>query len=804
MSVTFGFYNSINKDRQYNSAQMSSLFDGIINDGVFASIGVSLVVEAGTGMGVIVGEGRAWFNHTWTNNDAELPLTVTAAEMTLNRIDAVVVEVDSSDATRANSIKIVKGLPASIPVNPIMTDTEYVHQYPLAYIYVAAGVTAITGLNITNAVGTAACPFITGLLQTMTVDGITNILTAEFEDWFAGVQGTLSGDVAGNLVLMMNDKVNISDKATEEEASAGVNDTKWMSPSKVMSAMDGAIKPGDRVTEISKMSSGRYIPCDGARIDEIYRDTLRGSIAAHEFSAFSGYGGASAAGNKATTPSNIVLMAANNSMFIVAAGVASQYSPNTSPSNASIADYFTITSTPDPDNVAFTTRLHANGEVLFGVGYDEVTSKFWVASLYTAAAGQYYIRVRYSTDGITWSVVTATMFTNVSSLNCGLLNPEACGGRLVFFQNGLNSSPGVVFNLNTLLFTTFAWPVAVAASPSLPYISPDGLHIGFYYNNITYTSSNCGTSWASTSAIPYYSHICYTSACGWVIRYLSSLYNAPEGGGTWTIVAAVSPTSYAHQQSDGRVYVFVRSDGVNAPSYILTSINGTTWSTILTTTIFKITHGFNDAFWAGAGPEPLMLEMNSKLFFGVVTEAQSGLWRFALLDGVSVITTSTITLDVAFGGSYGVKSATYDKISGIIHLLLGTTASASYYPNGNTFTFVSINVINNKIITEESWVSETYNFPGYKVPYTGTALTSSRFSPQALNYVGFAQPINGNGNGIYINNQSIAINYKGDWKAFSSTILGDTTVGKYIKFYICGSSLCTKPREGMFLCLEGG
>ncbi len=35
MSVTFGFYNSVNGDRKYDAIQMSSIFDGIIRDGVF-------------------------------------------------------------------------------------------------------------------------------------------------------------------------------------------------------------------------------------------------------------------------------------------------------------------------------------------------------------------------------------------------------------------------------------------------------------------------------------------------------------------------------------------------------------------------------------------------------------------------------------------------------------------------------------------------------------------------------------------------------------------------------------------------
>ena len=44
MSVTSGFFNSLNGDRRYNAEQMSSIFDGIINDGIFANIGTAFGV----------------------------------------------------------------------------------------------------------------------------------------------------------------------------------------------------------------------------------------------------------------------------------------------------------------------------------------------------------------------------------------------------------------------------------------------------------------------------------------------------------------------------------------------------------------------------------------------------------------------------------------------------------------------------------------------------------------------------------------------------------------------------------------
>ena len=81
MSVTYGFYNSINNDRRYDAIQMSSIFDGIIQDGVLQHFGTAMMVKEGEGMTVNVGIGRAWFNHTWTLNDAVLPLNIPLSEV---------------------------------------------------------------------------------------------------------------------------------------------------------------------------------------------------------------------------------------------------------------------------------------------------------------------------------------------------------------------------------------------------------------------------------------------------------------------------------------------------------------------------------------------------------------------------------------------------------------------------------------------------------------------------------------------------------------------------------------------------
>lgn len=160
MAVTSGFFNDQGGDRKYTAEQFSSLFDGIINDGVFPSHKDALHVTAGSGMQVLVGTGRAWFDHTWTDNSTSLVLEISAASSTQNRIDAVVLRVDKTLGVRANKIYVKMGTAAGSPTAPIMEKSTNVIEYPLALVTVNRGVTNIATANITNKIGTSECPFV--------------------------------------------------------------------------------------------------------------------------------------------------------------------------------------------------------------------------------------------------------------------------------------------------------------------------------------------------------------------------------------------------------------------------------------------------------------------------------------------------------------------------------------------------------------------------------------------------------------------------------------------------------------------
>ena len=161
MSITFGFYDSVGGDRVYNAEQVSRMFVGFFEDGVFRNIDDGLSVEPGVGMEILINPGRAWFNNTWTDiASAPEALAITAAPGgALERIDAVCVQVNDSQASRTNSFVVVTGIPseAGTAERPelIQTVGKGIHQYALAFVKVSGSQTQVMADDITDNRGVA-------------------------------------------------------------------------------------------------------------------------------------------------------------------------------------------------------------------------------------------------------------------------------------------------------------------------------------------------------------------------------------------------------------------------------------------------------------------------------------------------------------------------------------------------------------------------------------------------------------------------------------------------------------------------
>ena len=170
MTVTCGFFNGA--DRAANATDVCSIFDGLISDGIYDTIGTAFAVTAAGGNFLNLGIGRAWFNHTWTKNDSVVVYEAPAAELLTHRWDRMVLEVDHSDAVRTNRIFIMTGTPSSTPSLPSLSAGPLKFQYSLAKIHRAAGSTSIAQIDITPEQGTVATPFVNALVEKFDIAAI--------------------------------------------------------------------------------------------------------------------------------------------------------------------------------------------------------------------------------------------------------------------------------------------------------------------------------------------------------------------------------------------------------------------------------------------------------------------------------------------------------------------------------------------------------------------------------------------------------------------------------------------------------
>lgn len=188
MSITYGFFDSINGDRRYNANQMSEYFKGLISNGVFANIGDSMaVVASGSDMAVSVSSGRAIIDCKWIENDATYQVTIPTAHATLDKYVAVIVKKD--DANRQMIITTKEGTAASTPVYPsIDSPTELC----LAMVLVPAGSSTVVQTRVTDTRGTSFCLYVTSLINQLDTNALFYQFTAAFNEWFQTLTGQLN------------------------------------------------------------------------------------------------------------------------------------------------------------------------------------------------------------------------------------------------------------------------------------------------------------------------------------------------------------------------------------------------------------------------------------------------------------------------------------------------------------------------------------------------------------------------------------------------------------------------------------
>lgn len=192
MAIKSYFFNAVLDDgvydRIYNAEDITSYLNLLVGNGVFPNPSTNLQVSAGTGMQVIVAAGSGWINGHKIINTADLALTVTASDVVLNRIDAVIFYVDLT--TRTMGIEMKDGTAAATPTAPTMTRTSTRYEMCLAQVKVNKQVTAITAAMITDTrMNSSICGYVQGLIQQVDTSSLWSQQQAQFEEWMEGVTG---------------------------------------------------------------------------------------------------------------------------------------------------------------------------------------------------------------------------------------------------------------------------------------------------------------------------------------------------------------------------------------------------------------------------------------------------------------------------------------------------------------------------------------------------------------------------------------------------------------------------------------
>lgn len=217
-----GFFNSSGGDRTYAADFFAEYFASFIGNGVFPNPSTACQIIASGDMTVAVSAGQAWINGYYYNNTDNLILDLDIADGVLNRIDRIVLQYSTINRTIAAKIK--KGAFASSPAAPALQRDADAYELGLADIYIVNGAVSISQANITDLrLNSAYCGIVHGVVDQVDTTTLFNQYQAWFEEtkekgeadfdaFLADLEGTLSGDIAGNLLVKINDNAaDISD-----------------------------------------------------------------------------------------------------------------------------------------------------------------------------------------------------------------------------------------------------------------------------------------------------------------------------------------------------------------------------------------------------------------------------------------------------------------------------------------------------------------------------------------------------------------------------------------------------------------
>ena len=192
-------------------------------NGVFESAGDGLKVTANGNMTVNVGTGGGHIEGALFYNTAPMTLTIEAADATLNRIDRVVAQFNTSVSVRAVNVLVRTGVAATNPVAPELRRESNLYEIALADVLVAKGVTSISTSAITDQrLNSDLCGFVIPAIPTpIDTTGLWDQYEASLNEWLDTVAAALDETLAGNLQSQINGKADAEHQHAAGDITSG-------------------------------------------------------------------------------------------------------------------------------------------------------------------------------------------------------------------------------------------------------------------------------------------------------------------------------------------------------------------------------------------------------------------------------------------------------------------------------------------------------------------------------------------------------------------------------------------------------
>jgi hypothetical protein len=151
---------------------------------------------------ITIKPGRAWINGYFYYNTSDLNITLDNADGALKRIDRLILRLDFQQRTIKAAVK--KGQFASSPTAPALQRNADAYEICLGDVTINAGVTTITQSVIADKrTDTSLCGLVTGTINQIDATNLFAQYDAAFMEWFNSARDILSGDIAGNLLSLI-------------------------------------------------------------------------------------------------------------------------------------------------------------------------------------------------------------------------------------------------------------------------------------------------------------------------------------------------------------------------------------------------------------------------------------------------------------------------------------------------------------------------------------------------------------------------------------------------------------------------